>query len=138
MKTFLFAFIIAVLFAYSCQSKLNQKPNIVFILADDLGRHQIGAYGSSFYETPEIDNLAESGMKFTNSYAAATVCSPTRASIMTGKYPARLHITDFIPGKVREGKKLIIPEWTKFLPQDEVTIAEMLKSHGYKTGRRWI
>ena len=71
-----------------------KKPNIIFILADDLGRHQIGAYGSTFYETPHVDRLAKNGMKFSNAYAASPVCSPTRASIMTGKYPARLHLTD--------------------------------------------
>ncbi|MCP5116689.1 MAG: sulfatase-like hydrolase/transferase, partial [bacterium] len=62
----------------------GQNPNIVFILADDLGWHQLGAYGSRFYETPHLDRLAREGMKFTNAYAAAPVCSPTRASIVTG------------------------------------------------------
>ncbi|MHC4501255.1 MAG: sulfatase-like hydrolase/transferase, partial [Planctomycetota bacterium] len=70
------------------------KPNIVFILADDLGWHQLGCYGSTFYETPNLDRFAKEGMRFTDAYAAAPVCSPTRASIMTGKYPARLHLTD--------------------------------------------
>ena len=75
-----------------------KQPNIVLILVDDLGSHQLGSYGSIFYETPHIDMLASEGMKFNNAYAACTVCSPTRASIMTGKYPARLHLTDYIPG----------------------------------------
>jgi len=69
-----------------------KQPNIVLILVDDLGSHQLGSYGSIFYETPHIDKLAREGIKFTNAYAASTVCSPTRASIMTGKYPARLRI----------------------------------------------
>jgi hypothetical protein len=74
------------------------KPNIVYILADDLGRHQVGAYGETdFYETPNIDRLAEQGLIFMNAYATAPVCSPTRASIMTGKYPARTNLTVNIP-----------------------------------------
>ena len=121
----------------SCRSDIeanNKKPNIVFILADDLGIHQIGAYGSTYYETPNIDQLARDGMSFSNAYAAAPVCSPTRASILTGKYPARLHLTDFIPGKFKPGQKMKVPEWTKYLPEEEETIAEILKSEGYVTG----
>lgn len=116
------------------EKKEVNKPNIIFILVDDLGVRQIGAYGSQFYETPSIDKLASNGMRFTNAYAAATVCSPTRASIMTGKYPARLHLTDFIPGKEYQNKMLDTPAWTKYLPQNEITIAEVLKNAGYKTG----
>ena len=110
------------------------KPNIVFILADDLGLHQLGCYGSRFYETSNIDGLASTGMRFTNAYAACPVCSPTRASIMTGKYPARLHLTDYIPGRAPKDRKLVTPEWTKFLDTEEVTIAESLKQAGYVTG----
>ena len=73
--------------------------NIIFILIDDMGWTDLGCYGSKFYETPHIDRLAAQGMRFTNAYAACPVCSPTRASIMTGKYPARLHLTDWIPGR---------------------------------------
>ena len=112
----------------------SEKPNIVFILADDLGWHQLGAYGSAFYETPNLDRLAAGGIRFTNAYAAAPVCSPTRASIMTGKYPARLHLTDYIPGQAPTGRKLLTPNWTKHLPLSEVTIAETLKDVGYATG----
>src|SRR2546421_2302781 len=75
-----------------------QPSNIIFILADDLGWADLGCYGSKFYETPNLDNLARSGMRFTQAYAACCVCSPTRASIMTGKYPTRTGITDFIGG----------------------------------------
>jgi len=110
------------------------KPNIIFILADDLGWHQLGCYGSTFYETPNIDRLARQGMRFTNAYAACPVCSPTRASIMTGKYPARLHLTDYIPGQAPDDRKLLTPEWTKHLPLEEFTIAESLRSAGYATG----
>jgi len=112
----------------------RKKPNIVFVLVDDLGWHQLGCYGSDFYETPNIDRLAAEGMKFNDAYAAAPVCSPTRASIMTGKYPARLHLTDFIKGRSPTNKKLLTPDWTAYLPLEEVTIAEALKSDGYVTG----
>lgn len=113
-------------------SEHESPPNIIFILADDLGYSQVGCYGSSFYETPNIDNLAREGMRFTNAYAAASICSPTRASIMTGKYPARLHLTNFIPGDKKE-YPLNQPDWQKFLPLEEVTFAELLRENGYRT-----
>lgn len=108
-------------------------PNFVFILADDLGYSQLGCYGSSYYETPHIDNLASEGLRFTNAYAACPVCSPTRASIVTGKYPARLNITDFIAGNNRDDYPLNQPDWQKYLPLEEITFAELLKEKGYKT-----
>src|ERR1700712_4952451 len=82
----------------SASAQTLKRLNIVFILADDLGWRDLGCYGSSFYETPHLDKLASQGMRFTQAYAACSVCSPTRASIMTGKYPARLHLTNFIGG----------------------------------------
>lgn len=112
----------------------NRKPNIVFILADDLGLHQAGCYGNNFYETPNVDSLAWEGMKFTSAYAACPVCSPTRVSIMTGKYPARLHLTDYIPGRSPKDEKLLPVEWAKFLPLAEQTIPEALKRAGYVFG----
>ena len=78
----------------------ESKTNIVFILADDLGWTDLGCYGSTFYQTPNIDKLAATGMKFTNGYAACPVCSPTRASIMTGKYPARIDLTNWLHGRI--------------------------------------
>ncbi|MHC4637008.1 MAG: sulfatase-like hydrolase/transferase [Planctomycetota bacterium] len=116
------------------KGKKGSKPNIVFILADDLGWHQLGCYGSKYYETPNLDKLAAESMRFTDAYAACPVCSPTRASIMTGKYPGRLHLTDFIKGGSPTNKKLLTPEWTAYLPLEEVTIAEVLKEAGYATG----
>src|SRR5690606_17475116 len=77
----------------------DKKPNIVFILVDDVGWGELGSYGNMFNETPNLDQLAAQGIRFTQAYAAAPVCSPTRASILTGKYPARVGITDFLPGK---------------------------------------
>src|SRR5512146_2711009 len=86
------------------------RPNIVFILADDLGWRDLGCYGSTFYETPHLDRLAAAGMRFTDAYAACDVCSPPRASIQTGKYPARLHLTDWLPGRPdRRDQKLKRP-----------------------------
>src|SRR5437762_8958904 len=73
------------------------RPNVVLILIDDLGRNDLGCYGSTYYRTPHIDRLAAAGVRFTDAYAACPVCSPTRASILTGKYPARLHLTDWLP-----------------------------------------
>lgn len=111
-----------------------RKPNIVFILADDLGYRDVGCYGSKFYETPHIDRLASQSLRFTDAYAACAVCSPTRASILTGKYPARLHLTDWIPGEGNSPQnKLLIPDWQQFLPLTELTLATALKSTGYAT-----
>jgi arylsulfatase A-like enzyme len=108
------------------------KPNIVFILADDLGIMDIGAFNpKTFYETPNIDALARRAMKFTQGYAACPVCSPTRASIMTGKYPARVGVTDYI-GRNRAAK-LKPADNADHLALEEVTIAERLRDAGYAT-----
>ncbi len=106
------------------------KPNVVFILADDLGYMDIGANNpKTFYETPNIDSLAARGMRFTQGYAACPVCSPTRASIMTGKYPVRTGITDYIPG-MRNAKLRSAPNALQ-LALEEVTLAEALRAGGY-------
>lgn len=110
----------------------RNSPNVVFILADDLGWKDLGCTGSSFYETPNLDRLAKQGVRYTQAYSACTVCSPTRAAIMTGRYPARLHLTDYIPG-ARRGKLNPAP-YLHQLPLEEVTIAEALKEGGYRTG----
>jgi arylsulfatase A-like enzyme len=107
--------------------------NFIFILVDDLGWTDLSCYGSKFYETPNIDRLAAQGMRFTQAYSACTVCSPTRAAILTGKYPARLHITDWIAGHQRPFAKLKVPDWTMHLPHAEITLAEALKPLGYAT-----
>jgi len=112
----------------------DDKPNFVFILIDDLGVTDLGCTGSTFYETPNIDRLAARGMKFTNAYSACTVCSPTRASLLTGKYPARLHLTDWIPGHAKPKAKLKIPDWTQALPLEEHTLPRALKAAGYVCG----
>ena len=110
-----------------------RPPNIIFVLVDDFGWTDLGCYGSKFYETPNIDRLASEGMRFTDAYSACTVCSPTRAAVLTGKYPARLHITDWIAGHQRPFAKLQIPDWTKHLPLEETTLAESLAAAGYVT-----
>ncbi len=110
----------------------RRRPNFVFILVDDLGWTDNACFGSDFYETPNIDRLAGQGMKFTNAYAACPVCSPTRAAILTGKYPARLNITDWIPGRKQwPAARLLVPSFHQQLPHEEITIAEMLKPAGY-------
>jgi arylsulfatase A len=119
--------------ADSVDSARREKLNVVFLLADDLGWTGLRCFGSDFYETPNLDRLAARSTRFTNAYAACTVCSPTRASIMTGMYPARLHLTDFIAGQNRPFAKMRIPDWTKFLEHRHVTIAEALRKAGYRT-----
>ncbi len=111
----------------------RKLPNFLFFLVDDLGWADLGCYGSTFCETPHTDRLAASGVRFTDAYAAAPVCSPTRASIMTGKHPARLDITDWIPGDDPQKRKLRGPEDLDALPLNEVTIAEAMKEAGYAT-----
>jgi arylsulfatase A len=105
------------------KSATGRKPNIVFILADDLGWAELGCYGNTFNETPNLDKLAKQGMRFTDAYAAAPVCSPYRAALMTGQYPARVGITDYLR-----------PNDTNHLSTQYVTIAEVLKNAGYTTG----
>jgi len=101
----------------------SATPNIIFILADDLGYSELGSYGNTFNETPHLDQLAEEGLRFTQAYAAAPVCSPTRAAFMTGQYPARVGITDYLR-----------PDAGVFLDTAYVTLAEALRENGYKTG----
>lgn len=111
-----------------------RQPNIVFILMDDLGWADIGVNGSTFYQTPHVDKLAAQGMNFTNGYAACPVCSPTRAALMTGKYPARLQITDWLPGRPdMTSQKMLRASLKQQLPLAEKTLAEALKEKGYST-----
>ncbi|MBD3267734.1 sulfatase-like hydrolase/transferase [bacterium] len=108
------------------------KPNFLFILADDMGWNDPACYGNEFHETPNIDQLGREGMLFTDAYAACPVCSPTRASIMAGQYPARVGVIDFITGHWRPYEKLRVPKnRTQYLPLEVETIAEALKPAGY-------
>ncbi len=118
--------------------QVNSRPNILFVLVDDLGWADIGVNGSQFYETPHINKLARAGMRFDNAYASSPVCSPTRAALLTGRNPARLHITDWIPGfqagpNANPNKPLLGPAIHNQLPLSEVTLAEVLKAEGYRT-----
>ena len=113
----------------------SQRPNIVFILADDLGWADLPVYGNRFNEAPNLTRMAEEGIRFTEAYAAAPVCSPARASIMSGQYPARVGIIDFIPGHRRPYEKVQVPEnRTQYLPPQVYTFAEALTDAGYVTG----
>ena len=109
----------------------RRRPNVVFILIDDLGWRDLTCYGSSFYETPCIDRLATEGMLFTDAYAACPVCSPTRASIMSGRYPARVGVTNYIGGTAK-GRLLEAP-YIDHLPAEEVSVASALRDAGYAT-----
>lgn len=117
----------------------DRKPNILFILVDDYGIMDVGIEGSTFYETPHVDALARSGMRFTQGYAACQVCSPSRASIMLGKYPGRHGITDWIGAGVGEAfakqrhTRLLVPEYVRALSAADTTLAEALKEAGYAT-----
>ncbi len=108
-------------------------PNVVFILADDLGWRDLSCYGSPFNETPHIDSLAAAGMRFTNAYTAASICSPTRASLMTGQYPVRTGITDYIPGLQSTPQQMPTPRTATELKLSEVTMGEMFQQAGYQT-----
>ena len=119
-------------FLNSCDSK-KKMPNIVFILVDDLGWNDLGYTGSDFYESPNIDLLSQESFHFLNAYSSSPVCSPTRAAIMTGKHPARINITDWIPGVDPKDKLLLGPKDLHELPLNEKTIAEFLKEGGYNT-----
>ncbi len=131
--------LLAALMASGCA---QEPPNFVFILADDLGYMDVGAYNpGTFYETPNLDRLAREGMRFTQAYAAAPVCSPTRASIQTGLYPARIHTTDFFGGpqpdevgeRWKANRPLLPAAYVNQLPHDKETIAEALQAGGYRT-----
>jgi len=123
--------LVAVLVGLLAMPARAAQPNVILILADDLGCTDLGVYGSTFYETPNLDRLAAQGIRFTQAYAAAPVCSPTRACILTGKHPARVGVTDYIPGAAR-GKLLPAP-YTHQLPLEEENLAETLKKAGYST-----
>ncbi len=114
------------------------RPNIVFFLADDLGQRDLGCYGSTFYETPHLDRLAREGARFTDAYAACPVCSPTRASLLTGQWPQRWGITDYIgaptrPEQWKRNTKLLPAPFTDRLSREAPTLAKSLKAAGYAT-----
>lgn len=107
--------------------------NVIFILIDDMGYADVGAYGNTYHRTPNIDRLASLGMRFTDAYAAAPNCSPTRGSILTGKWPARTGVTQYLPGNFFPHKKLLQADLPDGLPLEETIIAQPLGAAGYKT-----
>lgn len=118
-------------------AEASDRPNIVFILADDLGVHDLGSYGSEWHQTPYLDRLGQEGMRFTQAYAPAPICSASRSAILTGRSPARLQF-EFVtklPGtKVIGDHPLAIPSYPLNLALDEITLGELLGSAGYRTG----
>jgi arylsulfatase A-like enzyme len=120
------------MFTHAAPAAPPSKPNFVFILIDDLGWADGECFGSEFYRTPALNRLASQSVRFTSAYAACAVCSPTRAAIMTGKAPARLHLTDWIPGEgTPRQSRFRVPDWQQRLPREETTLAEALKPLGY-------
>ncbi len=104
------------------------------VVTDDLGINDLGAYGRMEHRTPHLDRLAAEGLRFTSAYVSSPICSPSRAALMTGRVPARLHITTFIPGRANaESQMLLHPEMRQRLPLEEVTLAERLRAAGYAT-----
>lgn len=122
--------------ALGLSAAVAAAPNVVFFLVDDLGWTDLACFGSSFYETPNCDRLAREGVRFTSGYAACPVCSPTRASIMTGKYPARMATTDYFgaaqPDTWNRPTKLLPASYIDHLPLEETTLAEELKTADYR------
>ena len=116
------------------QAADRPQPSIVLFLIDDLGWMDLGCQGSTYYQTPNIDRLAQDGARFTDAYSACAVCSPTRAAILTGKYPARLLLTDWLPsGRWDPKAKLKEGRFVRALPLEEATLAEVLREAGYRT-----
>jgi len=140
LKAIYAVFIISLLLASCSEDQDTRKPNILFIVADDFGYHDLSYMGSEFYETPNIDKIAEEGVVFTYGYATCQVCSPSRASLMTGMFPARHGITDWIGAKTGQewsdsgrNTKLLPPDYEHVLNKDYTTLPEALKEGGYRT-----
>jgi len=135
-----FAFILVIASLFSCAGEKapdleGTRPNIVFILADDMGWADLPVYGNRFNEAPSLTRMAENGIRFTDAYAACPVCSPTRASIMSGQYPAHVGIIDFITGHWRPNEEVTVPtNRTQYLPAEIITLGEIMKKAGYATG----
>lgn len=130
------AFMICILLVWTSKGASAQRPfNVVFFLVDDLGWTDLSCYGSDYYQTPHIDQLAAEGMKFTQNYAACNACSPTRGALMTGMYPARTHLTDWIPGWGKQYSQfaLLPPKWKQYLEQKHTSLPEALHAAGYTT-----
>lgn len=133
LRVFTFAALLLIPAAARCADEA--RPNIILIFADDLGVNDLGCYGRTDHHTPNLDRLTTQGMRFTCAYTAQPICSPSRAALMTGKCPARLNLTNFLPGRAdAPSQRLLQPRIEGQLPLEEVTLAEMLKGAGYVTG----
>ena len=111
-------------------SAFAKQPNFVFFLVDDFSEGALSSGGSKLHETPHLDKLADQSMRFTNGYAACTVCSPSRAAILTGAYPGRTNCTDWIAGHGRKNPKLLIPKWNMKMDHERIVLPEALKKAG--------
>lgn len=125
--------VLATIFCLAAGAARAERLNFVFLLVDDLGWGDFGCYGSAFHETPNIDRLATQGMRFSNAYAACTVCSPSRAAILTGCYPGRTNLTDWIAGHKRPYAPLAVPDWQMYMDFERTVLPEALKESGYAT-----
>ena len=123
----------AALLALASAGSAAAEPNILFLLLDDMGYADIGAYGNTYHRTPNIDRLAREGVRFTDAYAAAPNCSPTRSSILTGIWPARLGLTQYLPGNHLPHARLLQADMPLGLPLDARVIAQPLSEAGYAT-----
>src|SRR5215213_2451346 len=133
MKTRLFLFVAAVCCLFQAAIAAD-KPNFVLIFADDLGVNDLSCYGRTDQPTPNLDRMAAEGMRFTCGYCSQPICSPSRAGILTGKTPGRLHITTFLPGRADAKSQMVLhPKIQMQLPLEEKTLAEHLKEAGYAT-----
>ena len=110
-----------------------RRPNVVVFLVDDLGADELVCYASKFHETPNIDALAARGMRFTHAYSGSTLCSPSRAALLTGRSPARLHLTDWIPGQQQINRKTLTPDWQTWIDRERVLLPEAMKEQDYAT-----
>ncbi|WP_051211041.1 sulfatase [Runella zeae] len=134
MRILLFTLVVWLLFRVCQTTRTVATPNILLIVADDMGYTDLGCYGNAYFETPHLDKLATEGVRFTNAYATCPVCSPSRASFLTGRYPARIGLTNFIKGLKTDPQSPVLPaDYIDHLPLSEHTIAEMLKESGYQT-----
>ena len=149
MRSFSILFVFGLLWISPAAAKEDSRWNFIVILVDDLGWMDLSCQGSDYFQTPNIDRLAAEGMRFTDAYAACAVCSPTRAALQTGRYPARIGVTDWIRSRFQRGRaakppkpsdfvgspkqRLLCPPNPYWMEREEVTIAEALKKNGYKT-----
>ena len=124
---------VAVVVASCAVAQPSRRPNVVVFLVDDLGADELNCYASKFHETPNIDALASRGMRFTQAYSASTLCSPSRAALLTGRSPARLHLTDWIPGQPQINRRTLVPPWQTWIDRERVLLPEAMQEHGYAT-----